>query len=257
MYLSRKEHAFSHGFANEKKNMLLDLGFPSSDGKFQGINYWSENNIALLVSRKSHQRCIYKQCTLIRINSHTHISLLLIIIIFIAIVIIMVIVNIIKYYYILLSLLLLYIIIPLYYIYIYIHQLYFPSELWITKWHLHFLPSILANSWVISAVSRSQAGWYLISSQKRPVREDIFAKLPLLKCPCELYKGSTTLVNIRVRTQTTLHLPTHTKKQGSLGHWPPHLISSRRSETLTVNPLSHDLVLLAPPLVAVHFTISI
>ena len=105
-----------------KKNMLLDLGFPSSDGKFQGINYWSENNIALLVSRKSHQRCIYKQCTLIRINSHTHISLLLIIIIFIAIVIIMVIVNIIKYYYyILLSLLLLYIIIPLYYIYIYIH----------------------------------------------------------------------------------------------------------------------------------------
>ena len=128
----------------------------------------------------------------------------------------MVIVNIIKYYYyILLSLLLLYIIIPLYYIYIYIyiHQLYFPSELWITKWHLHFLPSILANSWVISAVSRSQAGWYLISSQKRPVREDVFAKLPLLKCPCELYKGSTTLVNIRVRTQTTLHLPTHTKKQ--------------------------------------------
>ena len=64
-----------------KKNMLLDLGFPSSDGKFQGINYWSENNITLLVSRKSHQRYIYKQCTLIRINSHTHISLLLTIII--------------------------------------------------------------------------------------------------------------------------------------------------------------------------------
>jgi hypothetical protein len=64
-----------------KKNMLLDLGFPSSDGKFQGINYWSENNITLLVSRKSHQRYIYKQCTPIRINSHTHISLLLTIII--------------------------------------------------------------------------------------------------------------------------------------------------------------------------------
>jgi hypothetical protein len=38
-------------------------------------------------------------------------------------------------------------------------------------------------------------------------------QLPLLKCPCELYKGSPTLVNIRVRTQTTLHLPTHTNKK--------------------------------------------
>ena len=143
------------------KNMPLAMGLPTKKtccwiwgsqvrtGNSKEL-IMSENNITLLVSRKSHQRYIYKQCTLIRINSHTHISLLLTIIILLQLL--------------LLWLLLLLLDIIIYYttvlhIYIYIHQLYFPSELWITKWHLHLLASILANSWVISAVGRSCHYW--------------------------------------------------------------------------------------------------